>query len=78
MDKKLFRVHSYFFTRESKHWKDELVGPISPGDGPLKKGQDEKNAILIDGEKPEDFARFLWVFYNKCVLHSLKPGRKQG
>ncbi|KXN87076.1 hypothetical protein AN958_09286 [Leucoagaricus sp. SymC.cos] len=64
VEQTLFRVHSYFFIRESKHWKDQLVGPISPGDEPLKKGQGEKEAIVIDEEKVEDFAQFLWVFYN--------------
>ncbi|KAJ3553442.1 hypothetical protein NP233_g12643 [Leucocoprinus birnbaumii] len=76
VDKTIFRIHSYFFLRESKYWNDELVGPISPGDEKLKNGQDEKNAIVIDDEKPEDLAQFLWVFYNNSFGNFSKASRE--
>jgi len=70
-DKTLFKVHSYFFVRESGFWKEELG---DAGDEPLKKGQDVRNAIVLD-ETPSDFAWFLWVFYNRYVLF---PRKRQG
>jgi len=70
-DKTLFRVHSYFFVRESDYWKEELGDAV---DEPLKKGQDVRNSIILD-ETPSDFAWFLWVFYNMCVL---LPRKRQG
>ncbi|KAF5355102.1 hypothetical protein D9756_005770 [Leucocoprinus leucothites] len=75
-DKTHFRIHSYFFVRESKYWRDELVGPTSPGDETLKKGQDEKNAFAID-ETPTDFAQFLWVFYNNNFGNYSTASREQ-
>ena len=70
-DRTLFRVHSYFFVRESDYWKQELGDAV---DEPLKKGQDVRNSIPLD-ETPSDFAWFLWVFYNRCVL---LPRKRQG
>jgi len=66
VDKTFFRVHSYFFTRESDFWKEELGDDL---DKPLKKGQDVRNPVVLD-ETPDDFAWFLWVFYNRYVLTS--------
>ncbi|KAJ3559850.1 hypothetical protein NP233_g11159 [Leucocoprinus birnbaumii] len=76
VDKTIFRIHSYFFVRESQYWKDELAGPVSPGDEQLKKGMDEQNAIIIEEEKPEDFAQFLWVFYNNSFGNFSKATRE--
>ncbi|KXN93016.1 hypothetical protein AN958_09961 [Leucoagaricus sp. SymC.cos] len=65
VEQTLFRVHSYFFTEESKYWEDELVGPAPRGNEVLKKGKDKKDPIVLKDEKPEEFAQFLWVFYNE-------------
>jgi hypothetical protein len=59
----LYRVHSYFFLRESAFWKRELIGPGDAGDK-LLKGNNSTNAIILE-EDPKDFDRFLWVFYNE-------------
>ncbi|KAJ3557081.1 hypothetical protein NP233_g11832 [Leucocoprinus birnbaumii] len=59
-----FRVHSYFFRRESKYWSRRLAGPVSPGDEPRLPGTHESTAFVVEDEDPEDFATFLWVFYN--------------
>lgn len=72
-DRTLFRVHSYFFVRESDYWKQELGDAV---DEPLKKGQDVRNSIPLD-ETPSDFAWFLWVFYNRCVLLPRKKTRER-
>ncbi|KAF9444179.1 hypothetical protein P691DRAFT_678099 [Macrolepiota fuliginosa MF-IS2] len=55
-----FRVHSYFFTRESSLWKGRIA---LSGDSSRQPGTHETTAFVLD-EDPEDFARFLWVFYN--------------
>ncbi|KXN81226.1 hypothetical protein AN958_05687, partial [Leucoagaricus sp. SymC.cos] len=65
VEQTLFRVHSYFFTEESKYWANKLVGPVSRGNEPLKEGKDKKEPIVLEKEKPEEFAQFLRVFYNK-------------
>jgi BTB/POZ domain len=62
-----FRVHSYFFERESVYFQDRLKA----GDG-----SSDLNAIQLDGIKSVAFERLLWVFYNPYVyndttMHSL-------
>ncbi|KAF8341036.1 hypothetical protein F5887DRAFT_977868 [Amanita rubescens] len=58
-----FRVHRYFFERESTFFRNKLAGSASPG--AHKQGGSESTAIILgDGLKPAEFARFLWVFYN--------------
>lgn len=59
----LYRIHSHFFIRESKFWKNKLAGPTSPGDEPLLVGTSSTNALVLD-ERPLDFDCFLYVFYN--------------
>lgn len=69
-----FRVHRYFFERESAFFKDKFTGPASPGKE--QAGTSDSNAILIqDIRKTErakgysditakQFETFVWVFYN--------------
>ncbi|KAG5722317.1 hypothetical protein E4T56_gene9367, partial [Termitomyces sp. T112] len=56
-----FRVHRYFFERESPFFQRQLQVPASPGAVP--RGSTEGTAIILE-EHPDDFAKFLWVFYN--------------
>ncbi|KAG6829007.1 hypothetical protein H0H92_005984 [Tricholoma furcatifolium] len=56
-----FRVHKYFFERESPFFQRQLQVPASPGAAP--RGSTETSSIILE-EPPEDFAKFLWVFYN--------------
>ena len=63
VDSTLFRVHSYFFTRESNLWRNLL--------GTTARGQTANNPIDLVQQMPsiptstaETFANFLWVFYN--------------
>ncbi|KIY65849.1 hypothetical protein CYLTODRAFT_356116 [Cylindrobasidium torrendii FP15055 ss-10] len=58
----LFRVHRYFFERESLFFKGELAAPASPGEA--RRGSSEGNAILLDDVTANEFAKLLWVFYN--------------
>ncbi|KAJ3811355.1 hypothetical protein EV368DRAFT_73606 [Lentinula lateritia] len=58
-----FRVHRYFFERESQFFKRELATPASPG--ATRQGTSESTAIVLDSSvKASSFAKFLWVFYN--------------
>ncbi|KAF9479073.1 hypothetical protein BDN70DRAFT_807554 [Pholiota conissans] len=57
-----FRVHKYFFDRESTYFGSKLSVPQTPGT-PLR-GSSDANAILLDAVTAEEFAKFLWVFYN--------------
>jgi len=57
-----FRVHRYFFERESKWFSGKLVTPASPGSQP--QGSSDSNAVILEDLTPAQFARFLWVFYN--------------
>ncbi|KAG6816665.1 hypothetical protein H0H87_004025 [Tephrocybe sp. NHM501043] len=56
-----FRVHRYFFERESPYFQRQLQVPASPG--AVQPGSSEGRAIILE-EPAEDFAKFLWVFYN--------------
>ncbi|KAE9403827.1 hypothetical protein BT96DRAFT_814260, partial [Gymnopus androsaceus JB14] len=66
-----FRVHRYFFERESQFFKVQLATPASPG--AARRGTSESTAIVLDNVKSDDFARLLWVFYNpKYSLYKAK------
>ncbi|KAF9445063.1 hypothetical protein P691DRAFT_676409 [Macrolepiota fuliginosa MF-IS2] len=58
----VFRIHRYFFERESSYFKGKLATPASPG--ATRQGTSETNAIVLDDVQVHEFARFLWVFYN--------------
>ncbi|KAI0300452.1 hypothetical protein B0F90DRAFT_1629573 [Multifurca ochricompacta] len=58
----IFRVHRYFFTRESAHFRSLLSSSTIPGqDAP---GSSEADPVVLDDATSEAFACFLWVFYN--------------
>lgn len=57
-----FRVHRYFFERESAVFRNQLTTPASPG--ATRQGSTESNAIVLENVRSADFAKFLWVFYN--------------
>ncbi|KAK0454521.1 hypothetical protein EV421DRAFT_1757279 [Armillaria borealis] len=61
-----FRVHRYFFERESTFFKHQLATPASPGED--RQGTSEGTAIVLDHVTPAEFAKFLWVFYNPSVV----------
>jgi hypothetical protein len=69
-----FRVHSFFFERESVYFQERLKA--SPSVKNLPDGSSDSNAIQLDDVKSVAFERLLWVFYNPYVyehstLHSL-------
>ncbi|KAI0292798.1 hypothetical protein BC826DRAFT_911330 [Russula brevipes] len=58
----LFRVHRYFFTRESAFFRSKLPHPPPPGD--FSKGYSDAHPLVLEDALEVDFERFLWVFYN--------------
>ncbi|KAH8103513.1 hypothetical protein BXZ70DRAFT_889047, partial [Cristinia sonorae] len=58
----LFRVHRYFFERESHYFRERLSLPANPGQ--QAKGSADNNPFPLDDVQAIDFSRFLWVFYN--------------
>jgi len=62
-----FRVHRFFFERDSAYFIRKLAAPASPGLQP--QGTADSNAILLEDVTADHFAKFLWVFYNP--LYSL-------
>ncbi|KAJ7771980.1 hypothetical protein DFH07DRAFT_212694 [Mycena maculata] len=62
VENKLFRIHRYFFERESKFFKAQLAVPATPGRPRI--GTADDSAILLDNVRSKDFAKLLWVFYN--------------
>lgn len=64
-----FRVHRYFFERESAYYRAKLSGPSSPG--APKLGSSDNEPIVLTDVAPSDFEKLLWVFYNP--RYSLYP-----
>ncbi|KAI0027588.1 hypothetical protein K488DRAFT_61083, partial [Vararia minispora EC-137] len=65
----LFRVHRFFFVRESAYFRERLPHPPPPGE--FSKGSSDTNPFSLDDTLATDFQRFLWVFYNpKYSLYS--------
>ncbi|KAH9966274.1 hypothetical protein BJV74DRAFT_785522 [Russula compacta] len=58
----LFRVHRYFFTRESAFFRTKLPHPPPPGE--FTKGSSDNQPLFLEDTLQVDFERFLWVFYN--------------
>jgi len=56
----LFRVHSYFFERESPVFRKQLAGHGTRE----RPGGSDADPCVLDGVNVDDFTRFLWVFYN--------------
>jgi hypothetical protein len=62
VDNIAFRVHRYFFERESAYFRnqfEEARGSLTYPDG-----SSFERAYIIDDATPNDLANFLWVFYN--------------
>ena len=66
MEKTLFRVHRYFFIRDSTFFEEKL--PTPPGD--VSEGSCDKNPLVLDNASKVDFERLLWIFYNPYVARS--------
>jgi len=62
VEKTLFRIHRYFFIRDSTFFEEKLPNSPSPGD--VSEGSSDKNPLVLDDASKVDFERFLWIFYN--------------
>lgn len=60
----MFRVHSYFFQRESQRFRDIMASPATDHGQTVRRGETDNSAIIIKDVSVEHFAKFLWVFYN--------------
>ncbi|SJK97982.1 uncharacterized protein ARMOST_01238 [Armillaria ostoyae] len=58
----MFRVHRYFFERESSKFQQMFGGPTSLGVEP--EGSSPDTAFRLSDITADDFAHFLWIFYN--------------
>ncbi|KAI0800272.1 hypothetical protein C8Q74DRAFT_1396299 [Fomes fomentarius] len=58
----IYRVHRYFFERESAWFREKLGAPSPAGQAP--KGSSDGNPFPLDDVAADDFSKFLWVFYN--------------
>ena len=67
MENCLFRVHRYFFTRDSSLFLEKLPHPPPPGE--FSKGSSDNNPFVLEETSKVDFERLLWVFYNEYVLY---------
>ncbi|OCB85797.1 hypothetical protein A7U60_g7149 [Sanghuangporus baumii] len=83
----LFRVHRYFFERESALFRDmlSLPAPIQqPSNGTQgqqqaafqREGTSDENPIRLPQVSKEEFRLFLWVFYNPTHSEYDAPGSK--
>ncbi|KAJ6524530.1 hypothetical protein B0H19DRAFT_972088 [Mycena capillaripes] len=74
-----FRVHRYFFDRDSAKFRALLA---SPSPGQPRQGSSHLTAVKLQDVPAKDFEKFLWVFYNPtyslydasvddwtCILH---------
>ncbi|KAF8161496.1 hypothetical protein B0H34DRAFT_701175 [Crassisporium funariophilum] len=70
VEKTMFRVHGFFFSRDSPLFNVKL-NPASPGQA--QEGTSESTALKLAGVTPEEFEKFLWIFYNpKYSLYDAK------
>ncbi|KAI9465149.1 hypothetical protein BJY52DRAFT_666785 [Lactarius psammicola] len=58
----LFRVHRYFFIRDSLYFRDKLPYPAPPGE--TTKGSSDNVPLVLEDITKTEFERLLWVFYN--------------
>ncbi|KAF8622943.1 hypothetical protein AX15_006619 [Amanita polypyramis BW_CC] len=68
----IFRIHSYFLTRESPIFRIYLEVPV--GHKQERKGTSDSNALVLENVTTEEFATFLWVFYDPKFVHSTTVG----
>jgi hypothetical protein len=63
-----FRVHRYFFERESEHFQMRFLAPAKPGK--QREGMTEGTAMILEDVDVAEFELLLWVFYNELSAWS--------
>jgi hypothetical protein len=66
----IFRLHRHFFERESDYFRDRLGPPREGEDGSLN------SPFRINDVKSDDFAHFVWVWYNPRYTFSKQEKQK--
>lgn len=59
----IFRVHRYFFLRDSPVFRDMFSLPTPPEPGTNVEGASDENPISLPQVTSKEFAHFLWLFY---------------
>ncbi|KAH7908945.1 hypothetical protein BJ138DRAFT_1115397 [Hygrophoropsis aurantiaca] len=69
----IFRVHRYFFERESTYFNQLLA---SQGDDGEASFDEDTGIYTLEKVTGDDFSRFLWVFYNSEYQYDMQdvPG----
>jgi hypothetical protein len=62
----LFRIHRYFFERESSKFQELFKRPPPPGKKPI--GSSPEVPIMLPDISTEELEQFLWVIYNPYVV----------
>jgi len=57
-------IPTYFLKHDSAKFREELDAPLEPGK--KRKGSEGSSAIHFRETTPNEFAKFLWVYYNRC------------
>jgi BTB/POZ domain len=61
VDNCLFKVHRYFFIRDSDVFRDMFSVPPAS----TEEGTSDRHPIVLEQVKATDFEHLLWVYYNK-------------
>ena len=66
----LYRVHQYFFERDSEIFASmfTLPGPDNPRSEHKQDGSCDDQPIVLPGQESADFDAFLSILYPLCVL----------
>ena len=64
VDTTIFRIHSYFFRRESQDWRHLIGHTVRGRNGVVTPIILSDEFALYPPMTPTTFAQFLWVFYN--------------
>ena len=65
VQERLYKVHRYFFERYSSVFQSMFSLPSAAGEPP--EGESERNPIVLEGVKHEEFESFLSVIYPSYV-----------
>jgi hypothetical protein len=65
VEKTLYRVHRYFFERDSSIFASMFTLPSAAGERP--EGELVENPIVLEGITSTDFDRFLCILYPRCI-----------
>ena len=70
VEQTIFRVHGYFFTRESPKFRERMAGVECARSG-AHDGTTDRTAVPVKDISAEDFSKFLWIFYDPYVSSTI-------